>query len=92
VPTSSAEQLPKPSEKASVKDRLTRMFSTKDPGRVAAAADAATSRNTTPGNRSTAPSPPPAAGSKPAPQRKMSITEAKAKTNGKAPPSRFDLI
>ncbi|KAK3505145.1 serine/threonine-protein kinase hal4 [Neurospora crassa] len=92
VPTSSAEQLPKASEKASVKDRLTRMFSTKDPGRVAAAADAASSRNTTPGNRSTAPSPPPSAGSKPVLQRKMSITDAKAKTNGNAPPSRFVLI
>ncbi|KAK1777779.1 kinase domain-containing protein [Copromyces sp. CBS 386.78] len=91
VPTGSAEQLPKPAEKASVKDRLTRMFSTKDSGRVAA--DAAVSRNTTPGNSSTAPSPPPSSSSKPIPpQRKMSTTDAKAKTNGTAPPSRFVVI
>lgn len=91
VPTGSAEQLPKPAEKTSVKDRLTRMFSTKDPARVAA--DAAVSRNTTPGNNITAPSPPPSSSSKPAPpQRKMSTTDAKPRTNGNAPPSRFVVI
>ncbi|KAK3401154.1 kinase domain-containing protein [Sordaria brevicollis] len=91
VPTGSTEQLPKPAEKTSVKDRLTRMFSTKDPARIAA--DAAVSRNTTPGNNSTAPSPPPSSSSKPAPpQRKMSTTDAKPRTNGNAPPSRFVVI
>ncbi|KAK3313857.1 kinase domain-containing protein [Apodospora peruviana] len=41
VPTGAVEQLPKPADKGSVKDRLTRMFSTKDASHRAAIAAAA---------------------------------------------------
>ncbi|KAK4448525.1 serine/threonine-protein kinase [Podospora aff. communis PSN243] len=91
VPSSSADQLHKPAEKASVKDRLTRMFSTKDASRNATPAPAEAahpngSGATSPGIAQNA--------SKPAvPQRKQSSTDKPKLPNGKdAPYQRFVLI
>lgn len=106
MPSASVEQLAKPAEKGSVKDRFTRMFSTKDASSKAAMAEAASkkagidsSRAGTPAHGAT-----PQPGAKPAPpQRKMSTTDAlmeksnaataKAKmANGKeVPHQRFEL-
>ena len=86
IPSGSTEQLAKPVEKGSVKDRLTRMFSTKDASQRAAAAAAAAaageaaaakkagidSRAGTPAQGAT-----PQSAVRPAPpQRKMSTTDA----------------
>ncbi|KAK0645942.1 kinase domain-containing protein [Cercophora newfieldiana] len=95
VPSGSAELLhkaEKPAEKGSVKDRLTRMFSTRDSSRNATPApvEAASQPNGS-GTPSTAmPNPP----SKPAvPQRKQSSTDKPKLPNGKdAPYQRFVLI
>ncbi|KAM7215817.1 serine/threonine-protein kinase [Rhypophila decipiens] len=106
MPSGSVEQLAKPVEKGSVKERLTRMFSTKDVSQKAAAAEAAlrkagvdASRVDTPAHSATH-----QPGAKPAtPQRQMSTSDAlmekstatgaKAKTaNGKeVPHQRFEL-
>jgi protein-serine/threonine kinase len=70
VQLGSSEQLPKPTEKASVKDRLTRMFSTKDVNRLGAseaATPASLSRTATPQGL---PAPKPVA-----PQRKPSTSD-----------------
>lgn len=82
----SSDQLPKPAEKASVKDRLTRMFSTKDANRFAgseAATPASVSRSVTP---QVPPTPKPVA-----PQRKPSTSEKllpdRSATSSTKPPS-----
>lgn len=71
VQLGSSEQLPKPTEKASVKDRLTRMFSTKDANRLGA------SESATPASisRTVTPQGPPTPQTKPAPQRKPSTSD-----------------
>ncbi|OIW33418.1 HAL protein kinase [Coniochaeta ligniaria NRRL 30616] len=71
VQLGSSEQLPKPAEKASVKDRLTRMFSTKDVHRLGvseSATPATISRTVTPQGA-------PAPQTKPTPQRKPSTSD-----------------
>ncbi|KAB5558195.1 serine/threonine-protein kinase hal4 [Coniochaeta sp. 2T2.1] len=97
----SSEQLLKPAEKASVKDRLTRMFSTKDVHRLGvseAATPANISRTATPQGQQATPQTKPVA-----PQRKPSTSDKGAasdrsatsstkpptQTNGKDPFQRF---
>ncbi|KAK5663949.1 hypothetical protein OQA88_161 [Cercophora sp. LCS_1] len=82
---SPAEQA-KPAEKG-LKDRLTRMFSTKDVNRHAAATDAASHVNGTPNPGTPQPAPKPNV-----PQRKASSTEKPKLTNGKEVPQRFVIM
>lgn len=71
VQLGSSDQLPKPAEKASVKDRLTRMFSTKDVNRLGESSTPSNiSRTITP-----QPSHSPQPTKPPAPQRKPSSSE-----------------
>jgi protein-serine/threonine kinase len=91
VPTASTEQLPKPADKGSVKDRLTRMFSTKDASVRNAALEASGAKKPTSDTRTSTPvtestSPP---STKPStPQRKVSHTEKiQIPEKGTAPPS-----
>lgn len=92
VQLGSSDQLPKPAEKASVKDRLTRMFSTKDVTRLVASESAnpsqskkaTDSRASTPAQASSQATTPPL---KPTiPQRKPSSSD-KGVTSGSATPS-----
>ncbi|KAK1756095.1 serine/threonine-protein kinase [Echria macrotheca] len=88
-PVSAGEQVQKPAEKGSVKDRLTRMFSTKDATRSVAAAEAVSQLNGS-GAASAMASPPPKPG---APQRKPSSTDKPKTTGAKdAPYQRFVLL
>ncbi|KAK3940488.1 HAL protein kinase [Diplogelasinospora grovesii] len=82
--TASLEQLPKPADKGSVKDRLTRMFSTKDATQravaAAAAAEAAAAAKKSAGSESRDITPAPSAASSPptkptSPSRKPSSTD-----------------
>jgi len=87
LPGGAAEPTTKPAEKASVKDRLTRMFSTKDAPRGAVAAEIASHANgaNTPSvstSNLTA---------KPPPQRTTSTTDKPKQVNGKdVPRQRFE--
>ncbi|KAK3357662.1 serine/threonine-protein kinase hal4 [Lasiosphaeria hispida] len=93
IPVGSVEQLPKPADKSSVKDRLTRMFSTKDSSHRAVLAqqapETAPSSNGT-NTPSTTPHQP--LTKPPTPQRKQSATDKPKLANGKdAPHQRWVL-
>lgn len=86
LPGGAAEHSSKPAEKASVKDRLTRMFSTKDATRSAVAAEIASHAN-----GANAPSIPTSNPMGKPPQRTTSATDKPKQVNGKdVPHQRFE--
>ena len=88
LPSSAAsEHSSKPAEKASVKDRLTRMFSTKDASRSAVAAEIASHAD-----GANAPSVPTSSPIARPPQRTTSATDKPKQVNGKdVPHQRFEV-
>ena len=94
VQLGSNEQLLKPAEKASVKDRLTRMFSTKDVNRLDSSASSNTSRAVTPlSTQGPPPTKPPVPSRKPSSSDKgvadrpaASGAKPASQINGKEPP------
>ncbi|KAJ9143588.1 HAL protein kinase [Coniochaeta hoffmannii] len=96
VQLGSNEQLPKPAEKPTVKDRLTRMFSTKDVNRLGvseAATPSSISRAVTPQGQAspkpTAPQRKPSTSDKGADRSATSSTKPPSQTNGKDQHQRF---
>ncbi|KAK0630701.1 serine/threonine-protein kinase hal4 [Bombardia bombarda] len=94
IPTGSTEQLPKPADKGSVKDRLTRMFSTKDVTRLAAASEAtAAAAAVVPQQQTKKPVPDQSSVADGNPEKPITIATKPKMTNGKeALLQRFELI
>ncbi|KAH8895061.1 serine/threonine-protein kinase hal4 [Thozetella sp. PMI_491] len=83
IPNGSTEQLAKPADKGSVKDRLTRMFSTKDTTQHSKTVTPVTTNTSVPSAKPSAPSRMPSSTDKPAEKTVAPAAPKSAKPNGK---------